>query len=133
MRRRELISILGGAVAWPPAAREQQQPLPVIGYLSAQPTELEERRRAFRQGLKDNGFAEGENVVIDYRFGGIRRGSTCPRLQTQEFDRAQLRTDRILIKRRGVLPPSSSAQRRSPQDQEAWRHRREPRNSKPCN
>ena len=73
MRRREFITLLGGTVAaWPLAARAQQPAIPVIGYLDAGELAQEERRRAFRQGLKDNGFVEGENVVIDYRFGGIQ-------------------------------------------------------------
>ena len=73
MRRREFITLLGGTVAaWPLAARAQQPAIPVIGYLDAGELAQEERRRAFRQGLKDNGIVEGENVVIDSRFGGIQ-------------------------------------------------------------
>jgi putative ABC transport system substrate-binding protein len=73
MRRRDFITLLGGAVAaWPIAARAQQRAMPVIGYLDAAEAGQEDRRRAFRQGLKDNGFVEGENVVIDSRFGGIQ-------------------------------------------------------------
>jgi putative ABC transport system substrate-binding protein len=72
MRRREFIAGIGSAAAWPVAARAQQ-PLPVIGYLGAQALEQDEAsRRAFRQSLKDNGFIEGENVLIDNRFGGIQ-------------------------------------------------------------
>jgi putative tryptophan/tyrosine transport system substrate-binding protein len=71
MRRREFITLLGGAASWPLAARAQQ-PTPVIGYLSSAPREREDDLRAFRQGLKDNGFVAGENVVIDSRFGGIQ-------------------------------------------------------------
>jgi putative tryptophan/tyrosine transport system substrate-binding protein len=73
MRRREFIALVGGAaVGWPLAARAQQ-PIPVVGYLDSQPAgQDEDWRRAFRQSLKDNGFVEGENVVIDYRFGGIQ-------------------------------------------------------------
>src|SRR5215469_6434957 len=72
MRRREFLTLLGGAAAaWPLAARAQPA-VPVIGYLDAGELAQGERRRAFRQGLKDNGIVEGENVVIDSRFGGIQ-------------------------------------------------------------
>jgi putative ABC transport system substrate-binding protein len=70
MRRREFVTLLGGAtVAWPLLARAQQTALPVIGFLhSVSPEGYTARVAAYRQGLKDTGFVEGENIVIEFRW-----------------------------------------------------------------
>jgi putative tryptophan/tyrosine transport system substrate-binding protein len=72
MRRREFISVVGSTVAWPLAARAQQ-PMPVIGLLhTASPATIAELMPAFRKGLAEAGYVDGQNVTIDDRLGENR-------------------------------------------------------------
>jgi putative ABC transport system substrate-binding protein len=69
MRRREFFKSIGGAaIAWPLGAHAQQPGIPAIGFLYTQlPDTVTDRLRGFRQGLKDTGYVDGENVAIVYR------------------------------------------------------------------
>src|SRR6516164_9729157 len=66
IQRRDFITLLGGAVAWPFAASAQQRALPVVGYVRVAGDTFPEREHAFRQGLGEAGYTEGRNVTIEY-------------------------------------------------------------------
>jgi putative tryptophan/tyrosine transport system substrate-binding protein len=96
VRRRQFITLLGGAAAWPIAARAQQPGTPVVGYLEPGLPEAH-RLAAFRKGLSETGYVEGQNVAIEYRWG------------QNEYDRLpELAAD--LVRRRVVIATPGSTQ-----------------------
>jgi putative tryptophan/tyrosine transport system substrate-binding protein len=100
MRRREFIAGLGGAAAWPLAARAQKRPIPLIGFLNGgTPSTYANRVAAFHSGLKEAGFVEGRNVLIEYRWAG----GQFDRLQGLVIELIGLRPTVM------VLNPSSAA------------------------
>ena len=95
MRRRELITLLGGAATWPLAALAQQVAMPVIGYFSARSAESDvPMLAAFRQGLNETGYVEGKNVTIEFRWGG------------GEYDRARKLAEELVRQQVSIIVTS---------------------------
>jgi putative ABC transport system substrate-binding protein len=105
--RREFVTLLSGAaaVAWPLAARAQQPALPVIGFLHPQsPEGYVEPMRGFRQGLKEAGYVEGENLAVEYRWAN----NQMERLSALAVDLVRRRVAAIAAP--GGVPPALAAQ-----------------------
>jgi putative tryptophan/tyrosine transport system substrate-binding protein len=99
MRRRDFITLLGGAAAWPLAAWAQQRAMPVIGYISGRTADTDASMLvAVRRGLGDVGYAEGRNVAIEYRFTDGR----FDRLPAQLTDLTQRKVAVIVLAGSGV-------------------------------
>jgi putative ABC transport system substrate-binding protein len=87
MRRREFITMLGGAAVWPRVGHAQQTALPVIGFLSVvSPAQFEQRLAGFRQGLNETGYVEGQNLTVENRWAEGRYDQ-LPALAAELVDR----------------------------------------------
>ena len=93
MRRREFITVLGGAAAWPLAARAQPQRLPVIGYLSSGSANGGPSLGQFLNGLGETGYVEGRNVTIEYRWADYQYDRLTGLAAELGLDRCPQRAD----------------------------------------
>jgi putative ABC transport system substrate-binding protein len=86
LRRRQFIALLGGAAAWPFAARAQQAAMPVIGLLHSTSPDATPSTLGFRRGLAEIGYVKGQSVAVEYRWaeGQYERLPKLPRLRHRE-------------------------------------------------
>jgi putative ABC transport system substrate-binding protein len=110
MRRREFFTVAGAAFAWPLAARAQQTTMPVIGFLrSSTETGFGHLVAAFRQGLSENGYVEGRNVAIEFRWSGDQ----LDRLPALAADLVSRQVN-VIVSNSGSMPAATAATKTIP-------------------
>src|SRR5260370_37045888 len=101
MKRREFITLISGATAWPLAARAQQSPMPVVGVLASASAQFKD---AFVRGLSEAGYVEGQNVRVEYRWAA----GAYDRLSAMADELGKLRAQ-VLAPFRAAAPPAAKA------------------------